>query len=97
MCTLKVSLPVLGGAPVLESLHLMNDLPAATRLAFFPSGLFGSAALPASDAPLKWIADQVASRAMPSLRVQTFEFDAVRQAHSLIESDRAVGKLVVQV
>ena len=92
-----VVIGLLGGAPVLESLHLMNDLPAATRLAFFPSGLFGTAALPASDAPLKWIAGQVASGAMPSLRVQTFDFDDVRRAHSLIESDRAIGKLVVMV
>jgi NADPH2:quinone reductase len=92
-----VVIGLLGGAPVLESLHLMNDLPAATRLAFFPSGLFGTAALPASDAPLKWIAGQVANGAMPSLRVQTFDFDAVRRAHSLIESDRAIGKLVVMV
>jgi hypothetical protein len=34
---------------------------------------------------------------MPSLRVQTFDFDAVRRAHSLIESDRAIGKLVAMV
>jgi NADPH:quinone reductase len=39
----------------------------------------------------------VASGAMPSLRVQTFDFDDVRRAHSLIESDRALGKLVVMV
>lgn len=79
-----VVIGLLGGTPVLEALHLMNDLPAATRLAFFSSGLFGTAALPASDAPLNWIAGQVASGAMPSLRVQTFDFDAVRRAHSLI-------------
>lgn len=35
--------------------------------------------------------------AMPSVRVQTFDFDDVRRAHSLIESDRALGKLVVTV
>jgi len=92
-----VVIGLLGGAPVLESMHLMNDLPAATRLSFFPSGLFGTAALPASDAPLKWISEQVASGAMPSLRVQTFDFDDVRRAHSHIESDRALGKLVVMV
>lgn len=92
-----VVIGLLGGAPVLENLHLMNDVPAATRLAFFPSGLFGTASLPASDAPLKWVASQVAVGQMPSLRVQTFDFDDVRRAHSLIESDRAIGKLVVTV
>jgi NADPH2:quinone reductase len=92
-----VVIGLLGGAPVLENFHLMNDLPAATRLAFFPSGLFGTVALPAADAPLRWVADQVAGGLIPSLRVQTFDFDAVRRAHSLIESDRALGKLVVTV
>jgi hypothetical protein len=76
---------------------LMNELPAATRLAFFPCGPFGSSALPASEAPLKWIASPVASGCMASLRVQTFDFETVRQAHSLNESDRALGKLVVSV
>ena len=32
---------------------------------------------------------------MPSLRSCTFDFDEVRRAHSLIESDRALGKFVV--
>jgi len=92
-----VVIGLLGGAPALDNLHLMNDLPDATRLAFFNSGLLGTPALPLADAPLKWIANQVASSAMPSLRVQTFDFDDVRRAHSLIESDRALGKLVVRV
>lgn len=91
-----VVIGLLGGAPVLDNLHLMNDLPNATRLAFFGSGLLGTPALPLTAAPLKWIADQVASGTMPSLRVQTFDFDDVARAHSLIESDRALGKLVVR-
>lgn len=92
-----VAIGLLGGAPVLDSLHLMNDLPDATRLAFFTSGLLGTSALPLADAPLKWIAQKVASGAMPSLRVQTFDFDDVHRAHVLIENGRAFGKLVVRV
>lgn len=92
-----VVIGLLGGAPVLDRLHLMDDLPAATCLAFFPSGLLGTMALPLADAPLAWIAEKTASGAMPSLRVQTFDFDDVRRAHALMESDRAQGKLVVRV
>lgn len=92
-----VVIGLLSGPPVLENLHLMNDLPAATRLAFFGSALLGSAALPLAGAPLRWIADQVAAGAMPSLRVQTFEFEDVRRAHAMMESERALGKLVVRV
>lgn len=92
-----VVIGLLGGAPTLDNLHLMNDLPNATRLAFFGSGLLGTPALLLTATPLKWVADQVASGAMPSLRVQTFDFDDVARAHGLIESDRALGKLVVRV
>ncbi len=91
-----VVIGLLGGAPVVDNFHLMNDLPNAARLAFFGSGLLGTPALPLTAAPLKWIADQVASGTMPSLRVQTFDFDDVARAHSLIERDRALGKLVVR-
>jgi hypothetical protein len=70
---------------------------AAPQLAFFGTGLLGTAALPLAAAPLKWVADQEASGAMPSLRVQTFDFDDVPRAHSLIERDRALGRFVVRV
>ncbi|AQV97382.1 alcohol dehydrogenase [Cupriavidus necator] len=88
---------LLGGPPVLEQFHLMQDLPAATRLSFFPSGLFGTPAMPLTDTPLPWIAREIATGRMPSLRTQTFDFDDVRRAHSLMESDRALGKLVVRI
>jgi NADPH2:quinone reductase len=92
-----VVIGLLGGAPVIENLHLMNELTQAQRLTFFGSGILGTSALPLSETPLKWIADQVAIGAVPSLRVQTFDFDDVQRAHSLMESNRALGKLVVRV
>ncbi len=88
---------LLGGAPILERLHMMDDLPVATRLAFFTSDLLGTKSLPLTAAPLKWIAEKTANGAMKSLRVQTFDFDDVRHAHALMESDRAQGKLVIRV
>ncbi|MGH8759213.1 MAG: zinc-binding dehydrogenase [Burkholderiales bacterium] len=88
---------LLGGPPVLEQFHLMQDLPGATRLSFFPSGLLGTPALPLHDTPLPWIAQEIAARRIPSLRTKTFDFDDVRRAHSLMESDRALGKLVVRL
>lgn len=88
---------LLGGAPVLENLSLMGDLPNAVSISFFPSGLLGTAALSLKDAPLKWIAGQLAAAQIPSLRVKTFQFEDILQAHSLVESNRAVGKVVVLV
>lgn len=88
---------LLGGPPVLEQFHLMQDLPGATRLSFFPSSLFGTPALSLRDTPLPWIAQEIAARHIPSLRTETFDFDDLRRAHSLMESDRALGKLVVRL
>jgi NADPH:quinone reductase-like Zn-dependent oxidoreductase len=88
---------LLGGPPILENLHLMQDLPNATRLNFFPSGMLGTPALPISEAPLRAIAEGIAVGRIPSLRVRTFGFDEVRQAHTFMESDRALGKLVVRI
>lgn len=88
---------LLGGAPLLEQFHLMQDMPGAVHLNFFPSGLLGTSAMPLSESPLCWIAAEVAAGRMPSLRTQTFDFDDLRRAHSLMESNQVVGKLVVRV
>ncbi|CAB3801780.1 2-haloacrylate reductase [Paraburkholderia caffeinitolerans] len=94
----KVSvIGLLGGSPVIDQLHLMQDLPAATWLNFFPSGLLGTPAMPLAESPLPWIAQELAAGRMPSLRSETFDFDDVRRAHSLMESNHALGKLVVRV
>jgi NADPH2:quinone reductase len=92
-----VVIGLLGGPASLERLELMSDLPGATRIAFFGSGLVGTPALPISASPLPWIAERIAAGSIPSLRVQTFDFDEIQKAHRLIESDRALGKLVVRV
>jgi len=91
-----VVIGLLGGPPVIENLNLMGDLPGAARLAFFGSGMLGTPDLLLKEAPLSWIADRIASGSLPSLRVQSFDFDDVRRAHGVIESDRALGKLVVR-
>jgi NADPH:quinone reductase-like Zn-dependent oxidoreductase len=88
---------LLGGPPVLDQFHLMQDLPAATQLSFFPGIVVGTPAMQMQDSPLPWIAQETAARRMPSLRTMTFDFDDVRRAHSVMESDRALGKLVVQL
>ncbi|WP_223615362.1 zinc-binding dehydrogenase [Phyllobacterium calauticae] len=88
---------LLGGAPVLNEFHLMQDLPAAIRLNFFQSGLLGTPAMPLSESPLRWVAEEVAAGRIPSLRSETFNFDDIRRAHTVIESNRGLGKLVVRL
>ncbi len=92
-----VVIGLLGGPPVIESLDLTSDLPRAASLSFFGSGLLGTPDLPLTGAPLARMAQRIAAKTTPSLRVRTFDFDDVRRAHSLIESDQALGKLVVRI
>lgn len=88
---------LLGGGPVLEQLNLMQDLPAAVKLNFFGSALLGTPAMALKDSPLLWIAKEVEAGRMPSIRAKTFDFDQIPQAHRLIESNEAFGKLVVKI
>ena len=88
---------LLGGGPVLEQLNLMQDLPAAVKLNFFGSALLGTPAMALKDSPLLWVAKEVEAGRMPSICAKTFDFDQIPQAHRLIESNEAFGKLVVKI
>jgi NADPH:quinone reductase-like Zn-dependent oxidoreductase len=85
----------LGGKPVKEQFHFMNDLPNTVKLSFFGSGLLGSSELPVSDSPLNWIAEQVRAGSIPSIHAKTFSIEQIREAHELLESNKALGKIVV--
>jgi len=85
---------VLGGPPILEKLNLM-DLPNTVRLSFFGSGLLGSEAMPLMDSLLNWIAGQMESGNIPSIHSRTFKSEDISSAHSLLDSGKAGGKIVV--
>lgn len=86
---------LLGGAPVLESFNLMGDLPNTVKLSFFGSGLFGTPSLPLKNSPLNWIAEQIAGGKFPSTLARTFKAENIQEAHTLLDSGTANGKIVV--
>ena len=67
------------------------------RLSFFTSELLGTKSLPLDYAPLRHIASGIAARCIASLHACTFEFDDLRNAHYLLDSNRADGKIVVRL
>jgi NADPH:quinone reductase len=87
----------LAGAPALEAFNMALDLPAAVRLSFFASEMLGTKALPLGLAPLHFVASRIESGQIPSLQAATFEFDELREAHSFLEGNRALGKVVIHV
>lgn len=86
---------LLGGPPIIESFNLMGDLPNTVRLSFFSSGLLGSPTLPLDSSPLNWVAEQVARGAIADSLSHTFTVDQIQDAHRLLDSGEAAGKIVV--
>lgn len=86
---------VLSGPPILESFNLMGDLPNTVKLSFFSSGLLGTESLPLIESPLNLIADQVAKGGIPSTVAKTFNIEDIQEAHRLLDSGSANGKIVV--
>jgi NADPH:quinone reductase-like Zn-dependent oxidoreductase len=86
---------LLGGPPVLDSFNLMGDLPGTVKLSFFSSGILGTDTLPLNDSPLNWIAEQVKSGGIPSTIAKSFTIDDIQEAHRLLDSGTAKGKIVV--
>lgn len=73
----------------------MGDLPGTVKLSFFSSGLLGSEALPLKESPLNSIANQVATGNIPSTIGKIFDVENIQEAHRLLDSGTANGKIVV--
>jgi len=87
----------LGGlGPVPEFLPIA-DMPSGVQFSFFGSFELGTGELPISGVPLQEIVEKVEAgkyRAAPS---RVFGFGEIADAHRLMESGAALGKLVVAV
>jgi NADPH:quinone reductase-like Zn-dependent oxidoreductase len=88
---------LLGGPPILESFNLMMDLPNTVKLSFFNSQLLGSDMLPLKDSPLNMIAEKVANGKIPSTLAKVYSFEDIQEAHNLLDSGKAGGKIVVKI
>ena len=88
----------LGGlAPVTDFDPLM-DLPSGVRLTTFASAfVLGDEYFPTSEVPLQEIADKASRGVFQAKPARVFQFDQIVDAHRLMESGQAGGKLVVEV
>ncbi len=59
--------------------------------------MLGDEAFPVSDIPLQEIIDKADAGVLTAKPVQVFKFDEIVEAHRLMDSGRAGGKLVVEV
>jgi NADPH:quinone reductase len=87
----------LGGLAPIADFNPLRQMASGVNLTFFGSFVFGDPAFPLSDVPLSEIARQVQSGELDAKPSRVFSFDQIREAHRLMESSDAQGKIVVVV
>ena len=85
-----------GGAPV--TLEPVFQIPSGRQLSVFASALVtGTAEFPLAEIPFQKIVDRVAAGTYRARPAKVFRFEDIREAHRLMESGEAGGKIVVRL
>jgi NADPH:quinone reductase-like Zn-dependent oxidoreductase len=88
----------LGGGEPIAGFNPLVHMPSGVHLSFFGSAFVtGSAQYPLSDIPFQAIVDRAAAGIYRAKPAKIFRFDEIQEAHRLMESGHANGKIVVQV
>ncbi|MFI9159395.1 zinc-binding dehydrogenase [Kitasatospora aureofaciens] len=86
----------LGGFEPVKDFDPIADLPSGVRLSFFGSAfVLGTPAFPLSDVPLDEIYAQAEAGYLRARPTRVFRFEEIVEAHRVMESGRALGKMVV--
>jgi len=83
----------LGGLDPIPDFNPLLQMASGVYLTFFGSFVFGSPGFPLSDVPLQQIAADVAAGRLDAKPVRVF--DEIQEAHRVMESNQAGGKIVV--
>jgi NADPH:quinone reductase len=87
----------LGGLAPVSDFNPLLQMPSGVHFSFFGSFVFGKPGFPLSDVPLQVIANHVAAGRYKAKPVRVFRFKEIREAHRLMESGEAGGKMVVRL
>lgn len=86
-----------GGDPIL-GFDPLRDLPSGVQLSFFASAfLFGTPLVPMSAIPFQSFVDAAEADRIRARPAHVFEMDQIVEAHRLMESGEARGKIVINV
>ena len=85
----------LGGLAPIPDFNPLLQMSSGVYLTFFGSFVFGTPGFPVSDVPLQAIAADVAAGRLKARPARIFGFDEIREAHRVMESNEAGGKMVV--
>ena len=84
-----------GGLAPLVDFNPLLQMPSGVHFSFFGSFLFGSPDFPL-DVPLQTIIDRVADGSYKAKPAKVFGISEIQDAHRLMESYQAIGKIVVK-
>jgi NADPH:quinone reductase-like Zn-dependent oxidoreductase len=85
-----------GGGPL--ALEPVFQMPSGTHLSVFASALVtGTQEFPLSEIPFQTIVDRVAEGAYKAKPAKVLRFEQIHEAHRLMESNEAGGKIVVRL
>jgi NADPH:quinone reductase len=88
----------LGGAAAIANLDPVFQIPSGRHFSVFASALVtGNAEFPLAEIPFQDIVDRVADGTYQAKPARVFDFRDIRDAHRLMESSSANGKIVVRV
>src|SRR6516165_2501363 len=87
----------LGGLEPLKDFNPLLQMASGIHFSLFGSFVFGTPEFPVSDVPLQQIVDRVAKGVYKAKPAAVFSFDQIREAHRLMESNQATGKIVVKL
>jgi NADPH:quinone reductase-like Zn-dependent oxidoreductase len=82
----------------IEGVGIVKSCPGGEfplGLTFFGSFVFGTPGFPLSDVPLSQIAADAAAGRLDIKPLRVFGFDEIQEAHRVMESNQAGGKMVV--
>jgi NADPH:quinone reductase-like Zn-dependent oxidoreductase len=82
-----------GGEPI--AFNPLLQMPSGVDLSFFGSFMLGTPQFPVTEIPLQEIVDRVARGEYQAKPAQVFPFEQLPEAHRLMESNSAGGKIVV--
>lgn len=86
----------LGGLGPVDQFLPIVDMPSGVQFSFFGSFEIGTGAFPLSAILLQSIVDKVEAGDYQAHPSRVFAFDEIAEAHRVMESGQADGKLVVE-
>jgi NADPH:quinone reductase-like Zn-dependent oxidoreductase len=85
----------LGGLDPIPAFMPVAQLPSGVHFSFFGSFMFGSPSFPTSEVRMQTIVERVEAGTYKAKPARVFRFEEIREAHRLMESSAANGKIVV--